>query len=208
MTLRRVRTAALAAILVLPAGCGGDSSDSETSGSSSTTVEPTTTTTTVPTTTTESTTTTSPFMTMEEAATHYLTIVAPLNCSIERLNALVLDDGAPYLEVSETTFSGWLADVPPLQQEVADQTLRWIEAMAAASWPEDLQTSIEALISESAELALYAQQWAEVATFDDLIAMNAVPYPAAPSATIVRAKLGLDSNIGSGAKTDHCADET
>lgn len=193
-----------AAMLVLTSCGNGDNDESSTT---TTVAETTTTTQATTTSTTETTTTTSPFLTIEEAGARYLELAAPANCAIEQHNAL-WEEGRWAAGFSEDEFPAFWPEAQPLYQRAADTTLAWIEAVVAEPWPPEVQADIDTLVAQASEQATYYQRYANVETVDDFLfldgSLGATP-PTATAATTVRAKLGIDSNIGSGAREDHCA---
>ena len=71
-----------------------------------------------------------------------------------------------------------------------------MEALAAYEWPENVQEDVNSLIQELSAAASWALDVSESQSFDDWLALWGNP-PENVSAAVVRAKLGLESNIGS-----------
>ena len=191
-TTQRLLCAALIAITA----CGGNAV-------TATTLEPAPTTTAAPLTTTTtispSTTTTETTTTVDEiaaAGAHYLEIVAPGNCVIEQIEAIEVpaqSDGAFSAEEwDEMVDAGLLS----LYAQGSEADIAFMEALAAYEWPENVQEDVNSLIQELSAAASWALDVSESQSFDDWLALWGNP-PESVSAAVVRAKLGLESNIGS-----------
>lgn len=200
------RTATIITLTALAlASCGGGSDDAadttesaETSAapSTTTTVPPTTTiapTTTAATTTTSTSTTTTTVDPIAAAGAQYIALVTPANCTNELLNLMINDAyGDEYLSENE-----WVAAQPGFNegfQAAADRSLEFMNGLIAYDWPDEVQSDVDALVAELAADAAIYQQTADAATFDGFLTVPALGQGGA--ATVLRAKLGLESNIG------------
>lgn len=200
MMMRRVITMVTAGLLFVGCGSNGNGTASPAatdvgvsaitaSTAEQTTVTPTTqavTTTVAPTTTTE------PPPTPAEV---YLELVTPNNCAMQ------LSDLVWAQEIGGDTFTErqWpivQQKVLPTYTAVADASVKWMEAMVAYDgWPADLQADIDALVAET---SLWANWYATAGQLSSIDAWNtfmANPAPPFGAATVVRAKLGLPSNV-------------
>ena len=162
-----------------------------TSTSSSTTSSSTTSTTAAPSTTLAATTTTvDPIV---AAGIYYTDAATMINCGSQILFMVENDVlGADALWYPE--------DWPEIQQRLqpvyksfADDSIRFVEALVAYPWPEAVQADIDALVNEVSAQAAAFQAFASATTFDTFVSTPAAPPPNA--ASVVRAKLGLPSNI-------------
>lgn len=151
------------------------------------------------TTTTEAVTTT----TVDEraaAGAHYLELVTPLNCSLSIVALVeggITGDGYFYA-------NDWpeIQAIQPTYATYAQDVLKMMTGLIAFDgWPADVQADVDALIGELAADADYYQTLADAVTFDQWATTT---QPESTAASIVRAKLGLETNVGT--TRDFCAD--
>lgn len=189
-----MRRAIVACTLLMLMGCGSSGSESS---QPATTEAPVTE---APTETapvaTEATTTTQPVtttteITEESAQEQYLELVKPANCAL-----------ADYVTVEEAVGAfgpeEWPDVMPqliPVIDGYAKSLVTFYEGLADAEWPEDAQTSIDDLIAETSDEAAKARTLADAETFDEYL--SAPESSDSNAAGVVRAKLGLDSNLDS-----------
>ena len=213
----RVTSAAVVALLGfgLVACSGGDDDDaaatttvtpssaaSTLTAASTTTAPPTTTTVQTTTTTAAPTTTLPPTTTTEQittttvdlvaAAAYYIDAVTPLNCSLQTI-ALIEADVAIDEFYDENEWPEIRDTLLPAYKAHADTQLAFMNALLGYTWPEAVQADIDALVAETAAEANTTAAWASIATFDQFI--GRAQYPERSAATLVRAKLGLPSNV-------------
>jgi hypothetical protein len=91
------------------------------------------------------------------------------------------------------------AQMLPLYQVYADELVGFIEALVSYQWPESVQADIDQLTTEVSAEAGWAQEVAQSSSFDTFITLQERERPNA-AAAVIRAKLGLPTNIG--AETD------
>ena len=183
--MRRLFLIALVALFA----CG-----TEASVESTTTAAPVTTTTIATTTTTTVPATTTTIDVMAGSGEYYLRIVEPGNCLVDQIVAF---------ETSITSEDGYIYDdkwdeiqatLLPLYAEAAAADAKLVEDLSTYVWPEEVADDAARLASEVAASAQWALGFSEVANFEAW-----AEYPAAPptpTASVVRAKLGLPTNIG------------
>ena len=185
-----MRKALAALAMLMLAGCGtngtsDDASRSTASPSTETAAADSTTTTT----TAASTTTTAPPV---DYGAQYLSMVKPSNCAGERFEAAgdKVPETANFDDPSIGPYRAAAADA-------AEASIQFYEALAAAQWPADLQPTVDALIEEVAAAAAWFQGIADADDNASMVAAVQAEYPAGSSASLLRAKLGLESNVGS-----------
>lgn len=71
-----------------------------------------------------------------------------------------------------------------------------MEALAAYDWPEEVQEDVQSLIEELSAYASWSRGISESRSFDEWADQWGNP-PDFVAAAVMRAKLGLESNIGS-----------
>jgi len=184
---------ALLAVTVALAACSGEDATTTTAETTTTTVL---TTTTVATTTTTQATTTS-VDEVAAAGAHYLEIVAPGNCLIEQLTAIE-DSGRDADGFMDPNAWDDMVDAGllTLYAQSSEADIAFLEALATYEWPAIVQEDVEALIEEVSASASWALAVSESQSFDEWANLWSNP-PEAVAAAVVRAKLGLESNIGS-----------
>jgi hypothetical protein len=193
---------AVVAALTL-AACSGDEStevaDSppQTTAAPTTTTAPTTstiatTTTIAPTTSTIATTTTIAPTPEELAAAFYLEKVAGVNCSRDLLR-LALAEAPGGERIYPNEFNDFMAAMRPAYEMNRDAALTFMNEIAVYEWPADVQSNIDALVAEMAQGAGEWDQYAKSLSTDDW----PTEFTDRNAATIVRAKLGIPSNINS-----------
>jgi hypothetical protein len=188
------------------------SSPAPTSGASST-ESPTTTrasTTTAASTTTTTTSTTSPPTTAaptttidprQAAAEYYLQSVTPSNCYLQ-ITQLI--ESEVYGKDGTLTRKEWPAaqeKLLPAIKGLADGELTFLSALVNYDWPDDVQPDIDNLVNELSATANWHGQLASAGSFDAFV--GSPPAPQGSAATVVRAKLGLPSNVNS--TVEECA---
>jgi hypothetical protein len=132
----------------------------------------------------------------------YLFIVKESNCLQARTNAaLDRTEGANgYFDSSD--WPAIQAELLPRFRDAAEAKIRFYQAIIATEWPADVQADMDALVAESTTEAAYFQRISESTSTDDmLLAMNNAPENR-NTAGVVRAKLGLESNVVD--DTDFC----
>jgi hypothetical protein len=203
--------AALVLVVIALAGCssssGGDvatvvqSTVPTTSAETQTTVPvtlPATTTqppdtTSAPTTSSSSTSTTTTTIPIDYGQ-QYRDLITPLNCAGDALNSgleAVAPDGftdAEWPNVREPITAIWA--------EYALRVVDTVQAFVIAGWPDDLQEDIDSLVDEISQLASRADTFARSETFDDYLYAESQPELPHAVATVIRAKLGIETNIG------------
>jgi hypothetical protein len=178
------------AYALLVAACGG-------STVATTTLQPTTTE--APTTTQATTTTTVATTTTVDpvvsAGAYYVESVTPSNCAGQTTETIWDDIADEEGYLYDTDWERIEAEMLPAYQIYAAKLVGFVEALASYEWPESVQADIEGLMSEVSAEAGWAQEVSEASSFDSFITLqNEVREFSA--AAIVRAKLGLPTNIG------------
>jgi hypothetical protein len=140
----------------------------------------------------------------EEAAAYYLETVAVFNCA----NARLFDawDVAPGLEDELLYTWEWEAYstyMVPIWEELRDIRTDWMSSLGDYDWPEDVQPSIDDLFSELSLEASNYNFYADTPDYSDFRDLTEeIEWPDWSAAAVIRAKLGLPSNIGD--DTDYC----
>jgi hypothetical protein len=131
------------------------------------------------------------------AGAHYLEIVAPSNCVIEQIIALEdsvrSDDGYIYDDKWDDMVDGGLLT---LYAEASVAEVEFLEALATYNWPDVVEEDVQSLIEEVSATASWSRSVSETQSFDEWVTIWEAP-PEFVSAAVVRAKLHLESNIGS-----------
>lgn len=144
----------------------------------------------------ESTTTVPP---VKDPAQRYLELVGPQNCLAARI-----DEAAQRIDRLELASEVWpavQAELLPLFGEYATAAVAFYEGLLAEEWPPEVQSDIDALVGELTAVASEAQRLSEVDSLEQYLAFEFVPL-STNSAAIVRAKLGLPSNVTD--EADYC----
>jgi hypothetical protein len=192
----RVSTAAVAATLAvgLVAGCGGGSEVTASGGG-----DRSTTSTTEATTTTVATTTTAPV----DYAAQYMRLVAPSNCALNQMiTALEGFRGVEYID--DAIWARMQQDLLPSIRAYSDAVIGFYEGLAAAEWPENVQADVDTLVAQLATEAAQARAAADAETHAVYVVLEDELWsPDENAAGVVRAKLGLESNVTE--ETDYCA---
>jgi hypothetical protein len=125
-----------------------------------------------------------------------LEIVAPVNCLIEQIIAVEdsVEDADGYIS-SDDWDTIVEADLP-LYAQAAEADVAFMEALVAYDWPDIVHEDVQSLIEESSAIASWSRRIAESKSFDEFAEWWGNP-PEFVAGAVVRAKLGLESNIGS-----------
>jgi hypothetical protein len=148
------------------------------------------------TTTTETTTTTTEAVDFGEL---YLDLVARTNCTSARANE-ILD------RLGDTTdWSRFEGELLPSFRDYSSALIAFYEGLLANTWPDNVQGDVEQLAVETSADAAAVSDWTNATSLNDLVArIEERPLSTSNIAGIVRAKLGLPSNIIDDG-TDWCA---
>jgi len=125
----------------------------------------------------------------------YLDIVRPLNCGSQLLSVTERDAYGSDNQAYEQDWPKIQETLLPAFRAHADALALFVEALVGYEWPLEVQPDIYALAAESSGRAGWYSSVADSPTYDSFIA--AQPPPARSAATVVRAKLGIPSNINS-----------
>jgi hypothetical protein len=135
------------------------------------------------------------------AGEHYLEIVAPSNCVIDSKDQMwsaIADDAG---ELDSEDWDRIQEELLPLYADLAEADIAFVEALVAYDWPESVDDDIDGLVQQVSAEAALAQDISEVASFVSFAAILSEPQEdQANFAAIVRAKLGLATNIGATAE--------
>ena len=96
--------------------------------------------------------------------------------------------------------------IQPAIREYAEAMIAFYEGLTAAQWPEDVQPAVDDLVAELTVIAAQTYAAAEAPDLDAYIAADAAIVDQGNSAGVVRAKLGLQSNVTD--ENDYCAAPT
>jgi hypothetical protein len=181
---------AVAAACLLVAGCGGGEAETLTSpatSASTTTAAPTTTTTAPP-----------------DPGARYLELVRETNCLRDRIDQVegeVTVDGF----ADDAEWSAIQAQLLPLYQEYSLSAVRFLEGLTSVTWPPEVQPNIDELITQLAEEAQATDAASAAANVGELSAARLRWSEAAATnpASVIRAKLGLPTNVGD--ELEYCA---
>lgn|GEM_PF-3123746 len=192
----RLRTLTVMVVVAVAIGTSCSGGGSETSQSSPSTSSPATT---VPATSTQPpTTTAAPTTTVDPialAGEKYIEFVKPSNCMIgliQILEADIIGDDGFY----EREWPKVLEQIVPAYKTLADDTVTFVEKLVSYDWPDEVQSDVDALVTELVQWAGWYAGLGAATSFDSWNAAIEAQIPAETgAATIVRAKLGLPSNI-------------
>ena len=205
MIQRRIALSAAVAITTLVGCSGGDAAPSfdssvNTVAEATTTLTPTTTAAPTTSTTTTTTTTTIPPTPEELAAAYYLEAVLPYNCAFELFN-LIAADAPGGDSIYEGEFNAFYAAMLPGYEMKRDAELAFMNALIDYEWPEDVQDNIDGLTAQASVYASNYEALARTVDFNAWLNLD-LDWPDNGDAAVVRAKLGLPSNINS--DVEHC----
>lgn len=132
---------------------------------------------------------------------YYLAHVSPLNCAWNHLATVEAASAG-----SDDTWDSyqWLeiqSAVLPVYRDHAQVLLDFVEALSSYDWHSDMQPSIDVLATGTAAEASAFFAMANSATWDEFAELE-VPESNGATAAVVRAKLGLPSNLTD--DTDYC----
>ena len=150
----------------------------------------------LPTTTILPTTTVDPIT----AASLFLDAVAPLNCSGQFLDS---PDGRAYGPdglVDEDDWPAMQSKLLPAHATFANDEIRFMEALPY-QWPAEVQADVDAVVADAWASANFQAALGAATSFEDFFAIPDVPQGTA--STILRARLGLPSNVNT--QVDFCA---
>jgi hypothetical protein len=157
-----------------------------------------TTTTARPTTTATPSSTTALTLTTKAAGTKYLALVAGPNCAIGKVKAKAneLQSAGPATEAQWPKIKGELL---PLLRQISDEDVHFYEGLVAQRWPDAVTADVQTLVGQLTTEAAQYRAISESPTYADFQTMT---LPTAPNtAGVIRAKLGLTSNVTDQAHT-------
>jgi hypothetical protein len=175
--------AAVVLAVAMLAACGGDGE------SATTTTAPA-----VETMATEAPTTTGATATTDlfDYAQQYLDLVAPANCANQALGEVIR-------RLDQTTATYQEAKAAGLFDAAGETAAAWVtfyEGLVAADWPEDVQPAIDDLVAETSADARKIESIANAVDDASFYAAMNQSIGEENNAGVVRARLGLPSNIG------------
>jgi len=160
-----------------------------------------TTTTAAPTTTAPPATTTTTMDAITVAGSHYTRIVAPYNCATAAVNAawdeLVDEEGYVY----EDQWDDIKTVLLPTYAESSVAGVAFIEALAGYDWPAVVRNDIDDLMVEITGEAGWSDNMAEATDYLNFTELN-IDLTENKAATVIRAKLGIETNLGLDAKCE------
>jgi len=159
-----------------------------------------TTTTAAPTTTVPPTTTTT-MDAITVAGSHYTRIVAPLNCAAAAVNAAWDELGDKEGYVYEDQWEDIKTVLLPTYAESSVAGVTFIEALAGYDWPAVVRDDIDDLMVEITGEAKWSDSMAKATDYLNFTELN-IDLTENKAATVIRAKLGIETNVGLDARCD------
>lgn len=188
--------------LVLAACNGGSTEEANTSATAGTTTTTEPPVETIATSTTPSTTTTTTIDPYVAAGNEYLRLVNQLNCAMAITQNAETEVYGADERVRARDWPTIRDSLLPAYAAMAQEELAFMNGLLGFAWQEDLQPDVDKLVAEVAADAGWFDGLSKVTSFEAFAAYPMMPDSTA--ATVLRAKLGLESNVGS--TTDFCSE--
>lgn len=135
----------------------------------------------------------------QAAADRYVEIVTPSNCALALydLSASEAEERfrASSFASDQEAFEYWRVNVLSNADSLADAYLKMVSELGIYEWPEEVQESVDELITQMLSEAAVYSSYANLGTWQALIDWEWPPAPTTNPAGVIRAKLGLPSNV-------------
>jgi hypothetical protein len=153
-----------------------------------------------PTTTVAPTTTLDP---IAAAGQYYMEKVKPINCVNGLYNLVQADVFGADNQVTEGEWPKVRDQMQPISLQYSQALVTWVNDLVAYDWPDDVQPSVDALMADATQQATNFEQLGKALSFNNYFEISdSQQWPQSNNAAVVRAKLGLPSNIND--DTNYC----